>query len=539
MDAQTTQLARLSAHTENLASRVQALQQVLALVEGRVDRTTIAKVRDVLRRAGQRTAISGEKTVVALVGPTGAGKSSLFNALTGKHFAEVAVRRPTTSEARAVVWGEKLPEKLLDWLEIGKRHLLESDDPELNDLVLIDMPDYDSVEDKHRETVDRLVKVVDALIWVVDPEKYADAALHEGYLKPLSEYAEVMMVAFNKADVLSEADMNRCVRDMRRLLNDNQLNATRIVVTAVAFNTGVPSLLDMVKRTVAAKVAMTARLSRDISVAAYSIEIELGKTTPVVNRRQVAELAEAVSDVAGVGEKTAAIEQEWLTRGQAVTGWPFVAKRYRRASDPLRRVKASQKVQLDLTEEEGPISFQGAVGRAKVKEALRTFAERLGDGLPSGWKRAVSTAANRELNQLMAQLADIAVQKTPPLADLGWWNAFRALKIVCMLGVVFGLGWLLASPVLSEFGYPALPPLTWLAIPAPLWLIVPGLVVGVLSGLLGRLLVRPTARNQAKLARNLLIEQVEAVVKARAVDPVQAELNRIAESQTLVRRALR
>ena len=34
--------------------------------------------------------------------------------------------------------------------------------------------------------VDRLVQLVDMLIWVVDPQKYADAALHDRYLIPLA-----------------------------------------------------------------------------------------------------------------------------------------------------------------------------------------------------------------------------------------------------------------------------------------------------------------------------------------------------------------
>ncbi|MDR1431208.1 MAG: hypothetical protein LBI99_03715, partial [Propionibacteriaceae bacterium] len=255
--------------------------------------------------------------------------------------------------------------------------------------------------------------------------------------------------------------------------------------------------------------------------------------------RQITDLSEAVSDVAGVGEKTAAAEQEWLARGQAVVGWPFVARRYRQASDPLRRVKASQKVQVDLSGEEGPVSFQGAVGRATVKEALRAFAEQVGEGLPSGWKRAVSTASHREMNQLIAQLADIAAHKTHLLADLGWWNVFRALKIVCLVMVVFGLGWLLAGPLFAALGNQSFPAVSWLSVPAPLWLVVPGLLIGILSGLLGRLMVRPTARNQADAIRAKLIEQVESVVQARVVDPVQTELTRISTAQSLIRRAVR
>jgi hypothetical protein len=51
--------------------------------------------------------------------------------------------------------------------------------------------------------VDRLVQLVDMLIWVVDPQKYADAALHDRYLIPLAQHAGVMMIVLNQADRLA------------------------------------------------------------------------------------------------------------------------------------------------------------------------------------------------------------------------------------------------------------------------------------------------------------------------------------------------
>ena len=50
--------------------------------------------------------------------------------------------------------------------------------------------------------VDRLVQLVDMMIWVVDPQKYADAALHDRYLRPLAQHADVMMIVLNQADRL-------------------------------------------------------------------------------------------------------------------------------------------------------------------------------------------------------------------------------------------------------------------------------------------------------------------------------------------------
>ena len=76
-----------------------------------------------------------------------------------------------------------MPDRLLDWLEVPRRHR-HAPEPALDGLVLLDLPDHDSVKLEHRLEVDRLVGLVDVLVWVLDPEKYADAAVHDRYLAP-------------------------------------------------------------------------------------------------------------------------------------------------------------------------------------------------------------------------------------------------------------------------------------------------------------------------------------------------------------------
>ena len=109
------------------------------------------------------------------------------------------MRRPTTSAATAAVWGSA-GGGLLDWLDVPMRHSLDGGGPD--GLVLLDLPDFDSVETSHRLEVDRLVRLVDLLIWVVDPQKYADAALHDRYLRRLAGHAGAMLVVLNQADRL-------------------------------------------------------------------------------------------------------------------------------------------------------------------------------------------------------------------------------------------------------------------------------------------------------------------------------------------------
>ena len=106
----------------------------------------------------------------------------------------------------------------------------------LDGLVLLDLPDHDSTEVDHRMEVDRLVQLVDMLVWVVDPQKYADAAIHDRYLKPLAQHSDVMMIILNQVDKLSAGQREQCLKDLRRLLASEGL--AKVPVMAVSAATG-------------------------------------------------------------------------------------------------------------------------------------------------------------------------------------------------------------------------------------------------------------------------------------------------------------
>ena len=63
-------------------------------------------------------------------------------------------------------------------LDLGK------EDSALQGVVLLDLPDHDSTEVSHHLEVDRLIELADLMVWVLDPQKYADAAIHDRYLAP-------------------------------------------------------------------------------------------------------------------------------------------------------------------------------------------------------------------------------------------------------------------------------------------------------------------------------------------------------------------
>ncbi|MBX9247202.1 50S ribosome-binding GTPase, partial [Actinotalea ferrariae] len=268
--------------TAELLERVAAIEGALATAGSRVPPATAAAVRRALATVRERLALGADHTVVALVGGTGSGKSSLFNALTGLDFADVGVSRPTTSEVTACMWAHDAS-ALLDWLGVARDRRIERESEldgesqaDLRGLVLLDLPDHDSVEPAHRAVVDRLLPLADLLVWVVDPQKYADDALHSGYLRHLAGHEASMLVIVNHIDTVPLHAQAGLLRDVARLLEEDGLHGVGVHSASARTGDGVPVVRGALAATVAGSTVAQVRAAAEIDDAAGELARALG-----------------------------------------------------------------------------------------------------------------------------------------------------------------------------------------------------------------------------------------------------------------------
>jgi GTP-binding protein EngB required for normal cell division len=272
----------------------------------------LAEAETLLRRSGERMRMSASHTVVALAGGTGSGKSSLFNALAGASFSPAGVMRPTTKHSHACVWGMEGAAPLLDWLSVQRRHryarasALDEGEASLTGLLLLDLPDHDSVVTGSAAMVDRLVKLVDMLVWVLDPLKYADAAVHRRYLVPLAGHAAVILVVLNQVDTLSPDQAADCEADLRRLLDAEGLTETSVLVTSALTGAGLDELRLSLASTVAARRASIDRITADIDALLERFAVYSGDPLPGWQPPEPAAAKPPASPAAGAAAPAAA-----------------------------------------------------------------------------------------------------------------------------------------------------------------------------------------------------------------------------------------
>jgi energy-coupling factor transporter ATP-binding protein EcfA2 len=524
------------AYDGRLRSRLDALRELVGLSRARVESETLAEAGRVLDEAAARRRLSGGHTVVAIAGATGSGKSQLFNALAGVAISETGVRRPTTAAPIACSWSDGAA-GLIDRLGIPgrlRRRPLQSPEAEaqLRGLVLVDLPDHDSAAVEHRRQVDRILKLVDAVIWVVDPEKYADAVLHERYLRPMAGHAEIMFVVLNQIDRLPGEAADQVLDDLRRLLDEDGIalgehgepGATVLALSALTGD-GVGDLRESLGQFVAERGAAARRVSADVDAAAadlrpvYAAGLRVG-----LSEEAREEFTDRLADAVGATAAGEAAERAWLRNANRACGTPWLRlwRWYRsRGESSTGRIP----VRAAQPDEE-------ATARQRVEQAVRTVSDRASTGLPAPWAQAVREAAVRGSQGLSEALDDLAARAglppgRPPRP--GWWpTAVLVQAAMTLLQVVGGL-WLsgqIVGVMAPNLGVPVL-------------LMVCGIVGGPLVEWSCRMAARGPARRYGQEAERRLREAAAGCGRARVLDPVAAELLRYREVREQYGRVVR
>ncbi|WP_316670741.1 GTPase [uncultured Propionibacterium sp.] len=540
---------RRRAALARLSERIGALTEAAALSEGRVEDGVVERARGIAERADQRLALGEGNTIVALSGATGSGKSSLLNALSGARLARDGARRPTTRRAMAACWGPANPDELLDWLGVPVRMNM-GPSKDLDGLVLVDLPDNDSIEHEDKLEVDRLIDLVDMVIWVVDPQKYADAALHEGYLRSMADHADVMVAVLNQVDRLAARQLAQTESDLRGLLDAEGLHGVPLLCTSALTGTGVDDLIGLLAGTARAKRAGPARLDKDVTSAAVALSEAIGADVPTrVDPDRAKQLDAALARAAGVGRVGEAVFTSISRRGQAATGWPVVSWVQRLRPDPLRRLRLDPTAGAEggVPGDSEPTCMSraglriatGGVEQARVDTALRAIGDDSSCGLPQGWADAVRSASRGRAGRLPAELDRAVASADLELArGQWWWRPVLFLQWLLLAAVVAGLGWLGINLLLARLGTGAVPVLIWWGIPAPVVLADGGAVAGIVLGVLARFGVVAGAHATRRRAIGALMNAVSEVSGQAVIGPIEAELERHRDALAAVRRAI-
>ncbi len=558
-----------------LEERSEALAAAVDAGDGRLPPALVDGARALLLRVAERVGLSSEHTVVALAGATGSGKSSLLNALVGMDLAETGVQRPTTSHALAVVVAaddegvrdatrraSPRPDTapgavgpLLDWLEVDRRHTVvasrevgggshrrRSDRraPTAGTvppgLVLLDLPDHDSVVVEHRFRAERLVDRADLLVWVVDPQKYADAALHERYLRTLVGHDDVVVLALNQADRLSAAEADAVLADLRRLAALDGLTRARTLAVSARTGEGVDALRGLVARAVERREATTQRYGADLRAVAETVVRACGEPTPSRARASTDTLLDALEDAAGVPTVVDAVRRSAVRQARARTGWPPVRWLARLRPDPLRRLRLAPRPerQAELTRTSLPAAGPGP--RALAATAVREHARDALAGAPDAW--VLAARASLDVAALPDAL-DHAVARTPLLPErpVWWWRALGAVQWALLAAALVGGLWLAGLALLAylRLDEPVTP--VWGPAPAPTVLLVGGVLAGVLLAALGALAAHVGARRRARAARRRLRASVREVAQRLVLDPLAAQVDALTRCRSEATRA--
>ena len=595
--------------TSPFARSVASLKEAISYGEGRVPETVLLDATETLERLSQRRELSTEHTVIGVFGATGSGKSTLFNAIAGQNIALSAPTRPTTSTVQAAIWEAEGSEELLDWLGIDKRVYpqtqalaAEGEATEGNEaggnnkatgnnksaggvaapnavtepapglfnrirravggrgemrtrtggLILLDMPDFDSVTTTNRDLAARMMRYVDVLVWVVDPQKYADAVIHRDFMVPLAASGAQALCVLNQADKLAPAEVPAVLASLTRLLQAEGTEAHLLsapIAVSARTGEGIDVLRDLLAQVAAAKSLSLQRTDAQLHATASQLRTYAGGEGTVLAGAYALDAEQKLVKACYTSSQAeqvlqAATASYRRTAGQH-TGWILTRWMSRLKADPLRRLhlgqqdetKSASKTEksagmLGSDSENAPelvassLPPLSAAQKAGMANAVRQYSKQMAARIDEPWKRSMKEAAlSRE-----AELPEL-LERDMVRIDYGLgrtrapWVIFNALQWIALMSALVGVGWLtlISGMAYLQIQLPPAPTPEGSPVPLPTLLLLLGILLGIASAGVGRLLTAMGSRYYARKLRGRLQTGVEKAVQSCVVAPVQQE----------------
>ncbi|TMB79454.1 MAG: hypothetical protein E6J52_02615 [Chloroflexi bacterium] len=204
--------------------------------------------------------------LVVLIGSTGAGKSSLLNAIAGANVSRAGVLRPTTREA--VVYAS--PDDVRSLREgrlrrvPAERLVVAAATPTSAGVAIIDAPDIDSLERDNRALADTLLEACDLCVFVTTATRYADL-VPWNVLERIRQRQVPLAVVLNRLPT-DAADREIVIADVTRLFADHGMTPANAGLAILRVDEGeVDADIDALSREATRPLADRIRALREAS----------------------------------------------------------------------------------------------------------------------------------------------------------------------------------------------------------------------------------------------------------------------------------
>jgi len=461
--------------------------------------------------------------------------------------------------------------ELLDWLAIDQRVRVDGSWAPGEATVLVDLPDIDSDEPSHRAIAERMAGKVDVLVWVLDPEKYADGVVHRDFLIPMAAHAEVMVVALNQVDRLDADSRDAVVTDLRRILDREGLGSASVVPVSARTGEGVETLARTVAQVASDRLASARSLAAHAQRAARELADRTGLMSlalPTVGERppeggrirqdrqdqqSLTALRRAAASVAGVDLVARAVEESDRHRAHTWVGWFWLRWIEHLRRDPLRALHlgigrpsspASEGVddpdsgQRRGTPDLGSLPPAGPAATGNLRNTAHVYALTACSGLPGDLAAQAVLRSDERAENLAAPLelavstVDYRAWKRP-----AWWAVANLLQWVTALTALIGGLWLVAIHILEDYLLLiSIDVPRWGKVPWPTILLLGGLLIGLALAGLGLFLARVQAGHHGKQVAHRLRRATDEVVDTELVKPLRTETCRWAQLAQILNR---